>query len=304
MAKPGAVIKLRSPLHALADGFREMVSGAKDGRPKWVDLIDEGDDLGLFGPQSAVWKVNGDIATILGGIRALILQAAHPAALAGVADHSRYESDLKGRLIGTSKWLTLTTFASRSVVAREAHRVNTMHKSVTGEFVNDHKSKVSYSASDPKFLLWVHCAFTDSFLQTYLATGKKCDGDAYVREWGASAVALGLLSAPSSMQELEEELTRFEETELLYTERTKEVLNFLLHPPLPLAGKLPYAIFAKAAIYTFRDEQLAALHLRRPSRLWLATAKVMLIALHKVLGEMSPAERAARNRAMRILGNS
>ena len=77
----------------LADKFRENVSGSRDGRPDWVLTIGQGSGEGLFGPNSAVWQVHGTIATLVGGVRALLLQAAHPAPLSGVAEHSRYETD-------------------------------------------------------------------------------------------------------------------------------------------------------------------------------------------------------------------
>ena len=64
----------------LANKFRETVSGSKDGAPSWVTEMETG-DAGLFGPNSAVWQVHGCISTIVGGVRALLLQAAHPAAL-------------------------------------------------------------------------------------------------------------------------------------------------------------------------------------------------------------------------------
>ena len=124
--------RLASPL---ATAFRETVSGSKDGLPEWAKQMAEGDDEGLFGPDSAVWEVHGALSTLVGGVRALLLQAAHPAALAGVAEHSRYETDPIGRLIGTTRWLTTTTFGSTRVVAREAARVNAMHGRVTGMYV-------------------------------------------------------------------------------------------------------------------------------------------------------------------------
>ena len=63
----------------LANRFREVVSGSKDGAPKWAYQMLEGNDEGYFGPESAVWEVHGCVSTIIGGIRALLLQAAHPA---------------------------------------------------------------------------------------------------------------------------------------------------------------------------------------------------------------------------------
>ena len=67
----------------LADRFRLTVSGSKDGTPDWAKRMADGDDEGLFGPDSAVWEVHGSVSTLVGGIRALLLQAAHPAALTG-----------------------------------------------------------------------------------------------------------------------------------------------------------------------------------------------------------------------------
>lgn len=123
-----------------------------------------------------MWQVHGCIATLVGGVRALLLQAAHPAPLSGVAEHSRYESDPLGRLAGTTRWLTVTTFAATEVIEREAARVNAMHDHVKGEFTNKQGHDQSYKAKDPRFLLWVHCAFTDSFLKAHLALGYSIAG--------------------------------------------------------------------------------------------------------------------------------
>ena len=61
----------KNPLtRPLANRFREIVSGAKDGRPDWAQLMAIGNDEGLFGPESAVWQVHGSVGTIVGGIRA------------------------------------------------------------------------------------------------------------------------------------------------------------------------------------------------------------------------------------------
>jgi len=64
-----------------ADAFRKTVSGDPTGAPEWSKQMAIGSDAGLFGPGSAVWEIHGCIATLVGGIRALLMQAAHPAAL-------------------------------------------------------------------------------------------------------------------------------------------------------------------------------------------------------------------------------
>ena len=107
-----------NPVDAAADliatGFRRMVSGDPDGQPDWVRDLENGADTGYFGPGSAPWAVHGSLPTLVGGVRALLLQALHPAALAGVQEHSRYEDDALGRLAGTTQWLTVVTFGDQA----------------------------------------------------------------------------------------------------------------------------------------------------------------------------------------------
>ena len=284
----------------LANRFREIVSGSKDGAPKWVSEMEYG-DAGLFGIDSAVWQVHGSVSTIVGGIRALLLQAAHPAALTGVADNSRYESDPIGRLIGTTKWLTITTFGSTQAIEREARRVNEMHKRVAGEFINHDGAQEKYEARNPKFLLWVHCAFTDAFLKAHLALGYKIDkgADQYVKEWSKSAVPLGLTTAPNSVAELEHELARFRADELGRTPKTDEVVKFILHPPffgLSKIGFLFYAVMANAAIATLEDFDRELLGLKKRGKFWLKLARVFLNVLSAILGHEPPAKKIARKR--------
>lgn len=281
----------------LANRFREVVSGSKDGAPKWVSEMESG-DAGLFGIESAVWQVHGSVSTIVGGVRALLLQAAHPAALTGVAENSRYESDPIGRLIGTTKWLTITTFGSNEAIEREARRVNEMHKRVVGEFKNHDGKSEHYEARNPKFLLWVHCAFTDSFLKTHLALGYKIDkgADQYVKEWAKSAKPLGLETAPQSSAELESELARFRQEELGRTERTADVVKFILRPPFSKVGLIFYSVMANAAIATLDDFDRELLGLKKRKKIWLKLARVLLNILSAILGHEPPAKKIARKR--------
>lgn len=281
----------------LANKFRETVSGSKDGAPSWVTEMETG-DAGLFGPNSAVWQVHGCISTIVGGVRALLLQAAHPAALTGVAENSRYESDPVGRLIGTTKWLTITTFGSTEAIEREARRVNEMHKRVVGEFKNHDGKSEHYEAKNPKFLLWVHCAFTDAFLKSHLALGYKIDkgADQYIKEWAKSAIPLGLERAPESVAEMEAELTRFRYEELGRTEKTADVVKFILRPPFSRAGLLFYSVMANAAIATLEDFDRELLGLKKRRKFWLKLARVLLEILSAILGHEPPAKKLARKR--------
>jgi uncharacterized protein (DUF2236 family) len=286
----------------LADAFRKNVSGSKDGLPDWAKDIALGNDAGLFKVDGAVWKVHGNLGTLVGGVRALLLQAAHPAPLAGVAQHSRYETDPMGRLAGTTRWLTITTFGSKEIIEREAKRVNAMHSKVSGDYKNKLGVHSNYRAQDSRFLLWVHCAFTDSFIKSHLALGYPLpDGpDEYVREWANSAVPLGLTAAPKSIAELEATLKDFRANDLGRTEKTLDVVRFILKPPFGGTGLLFYKIIANAAIATLDSNELEILGLKTKSKIWLKICRGALNVFRAILGPESPSQRLARERIARI----
>lgn len=286
----------------LANSFRQTVAGDPSGRPAWVAEIASGDDTGLFTPDCAVWEVHGSVATLIGGIRALLLQAAHPAALAGVASHSRYETDLLGRLQGTSRWLTITTFGSKAQIAKEASRVNAMHSKVTGEYVKRDGKHDTYQAVDPRFLMWVHCAFTESFLEAHLICKYplKEGVDAYVREWSVSAKPLGLANAPKSRLELQQEIDRFLTEELSFTPKTAEVIDFILHPPFGIFARIFYKPLANTAIRSLSPAERKLLQLKEPKKIWELMARINLYVLRNALGNHSPAYSAALERQLRL----
>ncbi|MFM8896121.1 MAG: oxygenase MpaB family protein, partial [Actinomycetales bacterium] len=71
----------------VAAGFRRIVSGDPNGTPEWAQALAHGADAGYFGPGSAAWAVHASLPTLVGGVRALLMQTLHPAALAGVVQH-------------------------------------------------------------------------------------------------------------------------------------------------------------------------------------------------------------------------
>jgi hypothetical protein len=63
-----------------------------------------GDD-GFFGPASVTWRMSADLASPVAGLRALLMQALHPLAMAGVDQHSGWRRDPVGRLAVTTAYL-------------------------------------------------------------------------------------------------------------------------------------------------------------------------------------------------------
>jgi uncharacterized protein (DUF2236 family) len=281
-----------------ADAFRKTVSGDPSGTPDWSHHMAIGNDAGFFGPGSAVWEVHGCIGTLVGGIRALLMQAAHPAALTGVAEHSAYDTDPLGRLERTTRWLTITSFGSTEAIAQEARRVREMHSRVTGQFETKSGAHAAYSASDPRYLLWVHCAFTDSFLRAHKELGYSLPqgDDAYVREWARSAQPLGLQQAPTSTVDLAATLASFATNEVASIAMTPPIVGFILKPPFGKTGMIFYRILANAAIATIDEPFLSVLGLKKRSKIWLKISRTLLDSLSYILGHESPSQRIARQR--------
>ncbi|HLP22842.1 MAG TPA: oxygenase MpaB family protein [Microbacteriaceae bacterium] len=294
----------------LAVRFRRFLSGAPDGTPPWLSVVAEGDEPGLYLPSDAPWVIHGDFGTLVGGIRALLMQALHPGALAGVAQHSRYESDPLGRLSGTIRWLTVTTFGSHTAVANEARRVNRMHERVTGQFETGAGTSRDYRAADPDLLLWVHVAFMESFLRAHenyssvpIPAGTAPTGaDNYVRQWGASVAPLGLDGVPTSVAELTAVLDGFRDRgELVVSQRTRDVVAFIRKPPLPRAARGIYALLFQAAVASLRPDFREMLGLRTAPR-WLVqpSTRTLLRVMRWAIGPESPIEDAAIARLERI----
>ena len=285
--------------------FRRIITGDPQGVPPWLEQVARGDTAGLYTPDDAPWVVHADFSTLVGGIRALLMQTLHPATLAGVAQHSRYETDAIGRLAGTTRWLTISTFASEAEVLREAGRVNAMHGRVNGSYVASNGQKIEYSATDPALLLWVHMAFTKSFLvahQTYSSRPIPGGADNYVRQWAASVEPLGLMSAPRSVADLDaaiEEL-RLNGT-LTVSETTLRVVTFLKRPPLSFTARIAYAFLFAAAVVTLPESFRSMLKLPRyPRSLVVPVGRGFLRLLRAAVGPESPIEDAALSRLRRI----
>lgn len=288
---------------ALSKRFRRLLSGDPDGVPPWLETIAGGDEPGLFLPSDAPWIVHADFGTLVGGIRALLMQALHPGSLRGVADHSRYEKDPLGRLAGTIRWLTVTTFGSSSAVAGEANRVNRLHTRVTGEYQSASGAIRDYRAADEDLLLWVHIAFMDSFLRAHqLFAWREIPGgaDAYIALWSRSVEPLGLSTVPMNERQLLEELER-QLPLLTVTEKTKDVVRFIKSPPLPLAARPVYALLYQAAVLSLPRNYRAMLGLKpKPGWIIQPLTRATLRFIRTAIGPESAIEDGAIARLERI----
>jgi uncharacterized protein (DUF2236 family) len=286
----------------LSKRFRILLTGDPDGVPPWLPNVAASNDPGLYLPDEAPWIAHGDMATLVGGIRALLMQALHPGSLTGVKEHSRYKGDPLGRLSGTIRWLTVTTFASTAAVSGEADRVNTMHQRVKGKYRNAEGKTIDYRAADPDLLRWVHIAFMESFLrchQLYSTRPLPGGADAYIRLWSKSVIPLGLTEVPMSEAELLADLKRYR-PELTVTDDTREVIRFIKNPPLPKTALPAYRFLFKAALASLPREYQEMIGLGHPSLGIIRPITVNLLRLIRVaIGPESPIEEAAIERLHR-----
>ena len=205
-----------------------------------LDLENPKGDPGLFGPDSISWRVHGDFTSMLiGGISALMLQALHPQALAGVWDHSNFRQDMLGRLRRTGQFISGTTFGSTADANWLIDKVRTIHLQVIGTGLDGKP----YAASDPELLTWVHVAEVSNFLAAHLRYRNPhlCaeDQDRYYDEIALVAERLGATDVPRSRQQIADYLEGIR-PRLLCDERSHEVIRLLLNAPAPSLLAKPF----------------------------------------------------------------
>jgi uncharacterized protein (DUF2236 family) len=154
--------------------------------------------------------VHGDLASMLvGGLGSLFLQMLHPHSMAGVAQHSRYKDDPRGRLLQTANFIGRTTYGSKSTAYAQIERVLAVHEGVRG-IADDGEP---YYANDPHLLAWVHACEVSMFLRAYQNFGKYRitlkDANDYVNEMATLARDLGAQDPPTSVSQLERQIDTY-----------------------------------------------------------------------------------------------
>lgn len=259
------------------------------------------EDLGLFGPGSVTWKIHSEPCTLVGGLRALLIQALNPVAMAAVSQHSDYRDDPWARFRRTSDFVMTTVFGSTEQVEAAAQRVRSIHRRISG---TDEVTGRAYRADDPDLLLWVHAVEVHSFLTAYRRYGKRLsdeEADRYVAEMVRAAELVGLHAedVPARMDDLRDYLHG---QELVMTPAAKEGLRYILAPPMPLPLRPLWLLPATAAVGILpgRVRKLYGLP-------WVAPAdpavRVSTAALFRALGILLPPPppiRAAYARARRL----
>lgn len=285
----------------------ETLAGRSDEVPRWVLALEDGEDAGFFAAGSAPWVVHGGMPTLVAGVRALLLQALHPGALAGVRDFSRYREDPLGRLAGTIQWIHTVTFGSTGQALASTQMVKAMHTRVTGTFVDGRGVTRPYSANDPELAAWVHIAFTDAFLTAHERWGSPIPGgaDAYVSQWATAGELMGVAEPPRSAAELRAQIGAYtDDGQLRGGPEVEEIVRFIQRPPLRRMLRPSYRVVFRAAVTSLEPRHRAMLGLRttplgRAFPVDRAAATV-LAGAGVLLGPQTQAELSARRRLERL----
>ncbi len=180
------------------------------------------------------WRLHRHPAMLVGGLRALMIQALHPLAMAGVANHSNYRQDVWGRFNRSADYVTNTVFGDTATARRAGDKVKAVHRRIRGV---DHVTGLPYAADDPRLLVWVHACLTDSFLaayRRYVAPLSEREADRYLAEMvrQAELAATPAELVPATERRLRAYMAEMR-PELQLTEAAAEGMRILLHPPDP-----------------------------------------------------------------------
>ena len=205
-------------------------------------------DVGLFGPDSVAWRLHADPVMLIGGLRALLLQALEPRAMAAVDQHSGFREDPWGRLERTTSFVLATTYGDTPTAEAAAAKVRNVHARVSGI---DAVTGAAYAANQPDLLRWVHAVEVESFVVAYRTYGGRLsdeDADRYVAEMGRVAELVELPGAmvPRSMADIHDYLGSVEGLQV--TPAARDGLRLVLCPPMPLALRPLWGLVTTAAV--------------------------------------------------------
>jgi uncharacterized protein (DUF2236 family) len=188
---------------------------------------------GLFGPESVSWRVNREALLLAGGSCALLMQLAHPAVAAGVAEHSDFRARPWDRLSRTLNASYAVIFGSTARAERALHRIDAIHGGVRGTVP---ETGEAYHARDPSLLLWVHATLVDTALRVYdrfVEPLAAVDAETYHAEARMVAVRLGVPEEiiPATLGELRSEMERLIASgEVRVSSTARALAPAILHP--------------------------------------------------------------------------
>jgi uncharacterized protein (DUF2236 family) len=202
---------------------------------------------GYFTDDSMLRRVNRERALALAGPRALLMQAAHPLAVAGLLAHSTALDEPYERLARTAQVLSTIGFGSRRDADRVAARVRAAHGRVQGRLphaVGRYPAGTPYRADDPELLLWVLFTLVDSATLVYRKYVRTMSRDEEAALWDDYRIVgrlFGLADAdmPATLADLDDYRRHMLDGDELFVSEwaRSRARKIVLEPPVPLLAR-------------------------------------------------------------------
>jgi uncharacterized protein (DUF2236 family) len=148
-------------------------------------------NVGLFDIGTITWHLHGDPLMGVAGLRALLLHALHPVAMAAVDAHNPDQWDPWLRLSRTAEYVGVTTYGTAGEAMLAGSRLRAVHARIYGTT----RQGRPYAAEDPHLLAWVHACLVASFLEIVTRGGLSLtpqQQDEYIGEQVRAAMLVGL----------------------------------------------------------------------------------------------------------------
>lgn len=189
-----------------------------------------------LGPGSSTWDHFGQWRFLLVMHRTLVLQAAHPAVGAAVAEYSVYNARPWRRLLRTLESLQTYVYGSPSEQRRELDRLERLHRRMHG---TDDRGR-AYDAGDTTARAWVHLTLFEGALTMRRLSGDPMSRSETVRfydEWCRLGRAFGLSAndLPATPEEFQEYFDHVVAEVLEDNATVRDLLSGSIHrvPPPP-----------------------------------------------------------------------
>jgi uncharacterized protein (DUF2236 family) len=188
-----------------------------------------------------------EAALLGGGLRAILLQLAHPAVGHGVAEHSDFAADPLARLRGTLVYVYVVAAGDPAALARVTERVNRLH----GPVVSAPGELPRYDANGAGLQLWVTLTLADTAVRIAEAVWGRLPepllGE-FLGRMGALGTTLGMPPArwPTTRAEFDAAVDRGAQ-QLALDESTRAVVAALFRAegaPRWVRAALPFLVAA------------------------------------------------------------
>ncbi|MGN6743938.1 MAG: oxygenase MpaB family protein [Amnibacterium sp.] len=243
-----------------------------------------------------------EAALLAGGLRALLLQLAHPGVGHGVAEHSDFATDPLRRLRHTLVYLYVVADGDQATTDAVTRRIDRLHARV----VSGPGAAVPYDAADADLRFWVTATIADTALRIADAVWGPLPqplGDELLARLGATGTTLGMPAErwPGTRTEFDAAFAAAARA-LRLDDTTRDVIADLFAArgaPRWVRPALPFLIAATLPTLPGLRAELAPLApVRRPDLTGLAVALAPLYrALPASLRRLPATRLVARERA-------